>query len=651
MRLLKWGLILGLLFGFFVVLIPQFSRFYLIHWLQGKGYVAKVNSLSVDYFRGEFELLGVNIHTKGRQGLQINQLTVKLDLGAWYHDRLVLRNWRSQGLHIELEQTPQGTQISGLDLGVLDELLKAETGVQLQLVYAADTSICRSHTDAQQQVQKQCLNIGNLQLNDTLARRDAKGWQLTSRSPAQLENVYLRDQNRNISLFYLQKAQLRDFVLSSEWSRIAQLQAYGFHLVERSLDEQKAVENPYQTQFGELLLNDVAFKPGVPAQLHIGTLVATSLRQTLHKDRQAVLLATSQLRQFFPVLDSVIRDSSQSLTLAIGKTRLVDGALAWLDDSVTPAAKESVTGVNLDLSAINSLKPQDSVAMTLIAKLSEKGEVQVRGSLRPFVDGADFDLQGHVRSVDLAHYSAYLKDIFNETLASGWLDGTFQTRASFKQFNLYASLKFTELSLTGAGNVSRQAGDMTLGRAFELLRDRNRSVEMQWRQDYDFSTAKEPLKTALASGFKRTLVKMARSDFRSSGALNLTDMALDGNTVLKFEPLRFNPNERELSDDQARRLRDLAAAVKSKPSQRLKLCAVSTGTEWSALYNHGTAIGQGALVAEDQVQYLLDLAALRARSVKAQLGDLGIASYRLEPCEPEVQMGTKVMSYMTVDLL
>ncbi len=646
MRLLKWLVFVGVMAGLVLVITPLVTRWYLTNWLVAWGYEVQLEGATLRFSRGDIELTGLNVHLPGGRGLRAGHVVLSLDWLAWAGGRLQVRSWSSQGVQFDLLETPAGLKISGLALQGLEEFVNSPVGLQVASLDATDTQICRDISAES----RQCLLLGSLTLADAQLKREGQDWQLSSRSPASIENVYWRDFQKNLAMLFIQKAQFRDFVFTPTWTRVAQFQASGFHFVERSQDEQKALANPYQTQFATLLVTDVAFKTGEPAQLHMGLAEVTGWRQTLHTDRNAALLATAQLREFYPALGRLLSDPAQKLTLALGKTRVIDGAVAWRDESVVPVVGESLTGLNLELGAINTLKPDEAVPITLVTKLGAKGELQIRGSFRPFVDGMAFDLQGQVRGLDLTHYSAYIKTLLNEDVMSGEVDGTFLARASFKHVNVDSSLKLSQFYATGPGLVSRQAGDMTLARAFGLLRDRSQAVQMLWRQEFDLTNTQEPLKATLAKGFRRSLVTMAQNDYRSAGSVDVA-VANGGLNQSRFEPFHFNPNDRQLSPDQTKQLNNLAAVLKSKPSARLRLCAVSTGMEWSALYNQGAPLPRkGALVAEDQTQYLFQLANLRARNIKAKLGELGVASARFDDCESEVQMAVITVSFMTIEV-
>jgi outer membrane protein OmpA-like peptidoglycan-associated protein len=643
MRLLKWAIIVALTVGVFWAVIPQATQWYIQSQLQAQGLQPQIRDLRVDYVSGEFIINGLEIRRGSQVLVRADTLRVAPDLGAWWQSRLVVRKWHSQGLQINLTQTDKGLELPGFTLPMLSSRFDLSKGILFQLVVAAETRICRKSAQLDQ-----CLNLGDVQLGDTLLRQEKSGWQLSSRSPWLLDRVNLRDQQKAIAVFFIQKALLRDLVVSSDWSRVAQVQLNGLHLVERSLDEQKALENPYQTQVGSLLLNDLAYKSGAPSQLHVGQMEVISLRQTLHKNREQVLVATAQLREFFPLLDKLLNPAGQ-LTLSLGKTRILDGALAWLDDSVQPAVRESLSGLNCELSSLNTLKPDEATQLTLVTKLSGRGEVHLRGTVRPFAQPQALDLQGTLRDIDLTHYGSYAQTYFGEVPRHGVLDGSFDLNLGYDRFKLQGRAVLTEIRMSGDGLVTRQGVDMTLGRAFERLRGDGQQVTSEWVFEQDLTQAKEPLRQLMANSFKANFVRQALNGAKPSSRF-MPGVETQLATVNTFDPFRFNPNEKELSPDQLRRMDTLVQLIKTQPKVQVKLCATATAMEWAALYNQGVVPAPGSLVSEGQLQYLQDLSAARTRFVKTQLQNRGIPAGRFVACESDVQMASKIMSYLQVVL-
>lgn len=645
MRLIKWGLILALIFGVFWAAVPWGVRWYINQQMTAMGLESRLGNLKIDYLAGDFILQSWEIRRQGALFLRVEELTLGPDLRAWGAGRLELRTLAARNLQLNWQASDKGLTLAGLPAAQWQTLLKLERGAQFTSISLEQAEFCQREEN-----NNQCWVLGKGQASDVIWRWDRVGWQLASRSTLILDKTHLQNEKANLAVFLIEKSVMRDFVFSNDWSRIAQWQMNGVHLVERTRDEQKNIENAYQTQASSLLINDLGYKTGLSTQLHLGQLDVTSLRQTLHQNRDQVMLATAQLRQFLPFTERFFNPNTP-LTLAIDKTRIYDAAVAWRDDSVTPAVSESLVGLNGELGSLNSLKPNEPTSLTLVTKLSKQSEFQLRGQIRPFARAFSIDVQGNFRNIMLPNYASYFASLYQESPKEGQLDGTVSISAAENQFKLDGIITLTDLRTLGEGNLSRQAQDITLGRAFEKLRGEKHHVDVEWHFTSDLNKEKDPIKTALAKSFKTTLVRMVQNDWRSAGVRNLSGLGTNPDGPLSFDPFRYSPNERDLSPDQGRRLKDLADLINRRPKEKLKLCGIGTNVEWSALYHHGAPIAHGTLVADDQLQYLVDLSAARVRSIKVQLGELGITNQRFISCEPKVEMGSKIMSFVSVEML
>ena len=378
MRLIKWGLIIGMAAGLFWAAVPWGVRWAINKHVAQLGLESHLQDLSIDYVAGDFILHDWEVRSPGHEFLHVQQLQIAPDLAAWWDGRLVLRKLSAQGVRINWQASDKGPVLAGLPAAKWQNLLKLERGAQLNSIALEQAKLCQS-----EQNNDQCWVIGTAQASDVVWRWDRAGWQLASRQALIMDNTHLQNEKANLAVFLVERSLIRDFVLSNEWSRIAQWQITGLHLVERSVDEQKNIANAYQTQASTVLISDLGYKSGVPTQLHLGQLDISSLRQTLHQNRDQVMLATAQLRQFLPMTEQFFNPNTP-LTLGIDRTHIFDGAIAWRDESVTPAVTESLTGLNAELGSLNSLKPDTSTNLTLITKLGQHSEFQLRGQVRPF---------------------------------------------------------------------------------------------------------------------------------------------------------------------------------------------------------------------------------------------------------------------------
>lgn len=589
MRLLKLIAFLSLTLAVGYGVAPYAAQSYIQGWLEDHGYSVHFDGVSVPFGKLEFLLTGVDVHSAEGPGVRAGEIALELNWWAWWTGRLYIQSWHSQGLQLELIDTPTGLAVLGFDAKGLDPFLNSAAGVTIANFSATDTQVCRRAGTGADASQRQCLRFGDINLSDAQLKREGAAWTLSSRLPARLEKVTLRDMKQDIALLLIEKAQFRDFAISPTWTRVAQFQATGFHFVERPAETKKTLSNPYQTQFDTLLLTDAAFKSDKPTQLNIDLMEIIGWKQTLHKDRQAILSMVSALQTFFPGLAQVFADPQNNLSLAINRTRVLKGSAVWLDDSTTPAVKQILPSVSFELGPINTLKWEVPVTVNLLAEFEKSGDIQLKGQFIPFAPKAQFELQGQVHGLNLAIYSPYFKPYFNEDILAGELNGTFLLRAAEQQLTLDAPVKLSQFYATGTGTVGKRSDDLTLARAFSLLRDREQAAHMNWRQAFNLNADAPPLSEQIAHSFKRTLTQMAKNHYKSTELVNELGVQNQPRPKRRLMPLNYSPNTRDLTLDQHKHLNNLVDLLRKNPSSRARLCPVSTAMEWAALYNNGKA--------------------------------------------------------------
>ena len=327
--------------------------------------------------------------------------------------------------------------------------------------------------------------------------------------------------------------------------------------------------------------------------------------------------------------------------LEVLKTRIVDGAVAWLDDSVVPPAQESLKGLSLELGPISSVQPEKRTPLTFVGRFEEGGEVYVRGRIAPFAEHPNFSLEGHVKGLDLAKISAYTETLFAEKVTQGRLDAKFRAEAQSAVLQGDAAIRLSDIASLGG---TRRDGVLSLQESFGRLRTKNNEVDFDTYFDFDLA-ASDSVAEALGREVKRTLSAIAQGQQPSKPVKRIVE-----NKALTFEPMKYNPNIMELIGTQAIRLRDVAQIANEQAGKTLVLCPVTTGGEWAALYRQGKYKGWEQIPSNEKA-HLLDMSRLRAKNLLGKLKEFGVATSRVSICEPTVQLSDEGPSFLTAELL
>ena len=163
---------------------------------------------------------------------------------------------------------------------------------------------------------------------------------------------------------------------------------------------------------------------------------------------------------------------------------------------------------------------------------------------------------------------------------------------------------------------------------------------------FDFDLlAVDSLGEALGRQTKRTLSDLAKGIKPQRRALK--PATEEG---MAFEPLKYNPSERELMGAQAIRFKDITVLAKEYPHKMLSLCPVTTGGEWAGLYRQGKALKSWEQIPSGERKHLLDLSRVRAKAVLKNLGEAGIAKNRIKVCEPSLKLTDDGPSFLSAVL-
>lgn len=642
MRVIKWFIVIIVILAILLALAPFGIKHYSVAWLNKQGYEAEVDTFGFNFVTGKLSIAGLNISDKSGKHVAVDLLETYVRLPELINKEVVLRRFKTQGLsfHLGANESASWTQFSTPFTTIINRYL-IDWRFELVNGLNEQSELCRAGTDAVSI--DQCFTIGSFALRDVVVQNTSKGWQLATRSSVQLQRLYFNDPSSGDSLLYVGDAQIRDWVSDQQETRIGQIAVKAFHLVERTDLEARRLDSPYQTQLDSLLINDIVVTDGgKQVRVQLGLVDLTALRQTLHKNSDASIVLTARLSEVFPsILSLLSRDGDHGLLIEVLKTRVVDGAVAWLDDSVSPPAQESLKGLSLELGPVSSVQPEKRTPLTFVGRFKEGGEVYVRGRLAPFSEHPNFSLEGHIKGLDLAKISAYTETLFAEKVTRGRVDAKFRAEAQSAVLQGDAAIRFTDLTTLGG---SSRGGVLTLQESFTKLRTKNNEVDFDAYFDFDLIGA-QSIAEALGREVKRTLSAVAQGKQPNKPVRRSIE-----NKALTFEPMKYNPNIMELIGTQAIRLKDVAQITKEQAAKTLVLCPVTTGGEWAALYRQGKYKGWEQ-IPSDEKAHLLDMSRLRAKHLLGQLKEFGVASSRISICEPTVQLGDEGPSFLTAELL
>ncbi len=645
MRLIKWsfGLIIALVV--LVAVAPIAAKHYAVYWLTLQGYSAEIKAVSFNAITGKLTVAGLNVRKNKEQGLRIDLLEAHIKVPELLNQEAIIRRLRTQGLRLDLGSLE--TNFTEFTAPIETFVNRRMPAWRFEVMNSLNEHIevCRTGVAPGGKALSQCFSVGSFALRDATVQNTSKGWQLSTRSTSHLQRMYFKDHFNGASLLYLGDAKIRDVVVDQAECRIGQIALKSFHLVERSEIETQRLDIPYQTQLESLLINDIVETRSIKQiRLQVGLVDITALRQTLHKDHNAAFVIVERLREVFPSLDQALSADDRpgpDVVVEIMKTRIIDGGIAWLDDSVSPPAQEALKGLSLELGPFSSAQPGKRSPIIFRARLGDGGEIAVQGHLAPFSEHPNFSVNGHVQGLDLAKMSAYTETLLTEKVLRGRLDAKFSAEGQSSNIQGDATVRLSDISTGGGANMN---GVLSLQDSFLKLKNKNQSVDFEVFFDFDL-LAVNSLGEALGRQTKRTLSDMAKGIKPQRRALkSATEKGM------AFDSLKYNPSAHELMGAQAVRFKDITVLAKENPGRLLSLCPVTTGGEWSGLYRQGKALKSWEQIPSGERKHLLDLSILRAKAVLKNLAEAGIPRNHIKICEPSLKLTDDGPSFLSAEL-
>lgn len=642
MRLLKWFFGIIIILGLLVGLSPLLVKAYIDYRLESKGYEVEIKKLGIDLIFGQVSVHGVKIKSPNNEQLNIFEGVFEFDRRALFQKTFRIDHAELKDFHLDLNVQNEQITFAGLSFDQWMPLAKKNSWpLDLRYIQFTNSELCRIDLN-------QCLNVASASASKLKITANDQGYQVEHSSPVSLNKAYLRDNNSELSIFYLDEFKIGEGLYTPSLRQLKNIELNNFQLVE-SRNSSDSLETPYQTQVGELDIDSLLVDMGSSPRVNLGEVELISLRQALHKDSDAVFVWPSKIKTWLPGLvglnhQGIQVSSEKTAAFNMQSLQIRSGVISWVDQSVNPPALETITQVNLHLEAVSSDTPSAPTKTKLSAKVGEKGALQFEGEVYPFSSTPRFNLMGFIQSVELANISAYTRNVLDQRIEQGTVDASLKLTAENNRLNADTRWRFTDFDFEP---TRRNTGQMPLELSFDLLRDHNNAVDVILPIKGDFSRDNLDLKYIFGTLMRRTINRMAVKEVNPSGAASVDARAKPASKVV-FRPLLYATNERSPAELDLPRIEEIAEKLRAKPSMSLAFCTVSTGGEWSELFNQGQRPNAQTQLSDEQRQIMLDLAIARGRTVEALLLERGVNKAQVVLCQPELNMTQFGPSYTSV---
>ena len=632
MRLVKWLIGIVITLGIILAVTPLVAKWYTLRWLESKGYHADIKKLGMDFIFGELRLQGVDVISP--QGERLTLFDANLDFDLWFllkDQRLVIDKLIVDSAQLDVSRSPQGLRVAGFALGDVLNRLSIDTPLEIRSAEWINTDVCR--------MKQQCLRMESIIFSRAKWQKSTEGWSFIHNAPLVVQKVFLRDQTSNATLFYGAEFNVGHGSYAPGFASLENVVLTNFQFVENSLVDAE-VETPYQTQLGEMTLSSVMGRGGEDARIVVGVVDITSLRQSLHRNPDGKLVLPTRLRALVGQVDW------GQVALVIESLNLRDGAVSWVDHSVSPPAMANLSALNLQVGGIDSSLPDRATAVKLSGKIGQAGTLKLEGDLYPYSPMTQFTLTGFVQGLNLTKLAGYSRVLLAQGVDQGQLDVSISAVARNNRIDADTRWQLANLRLEPTRGNSPS---MPLELSYDLLKDHNNTVAVDLALRGEVGSERLTPKYIFGTQMRRVMSDMARRRVNAAGAVSSPARPAPSGKMA-FRPLLYAVNARYPGDLDRERLREVASMLREKPHLSMVFCPVSTGGEWAELFNGGTRPDAGTELPPEQKQALLDLASARGRTLRAELIDAGVTSEQIVICTPSVDMTQFGLSFVSISL-
>ncbi len=647
MRLLKWTLIFAFMLVVVVVASPFAMRFYVEDNLAERGIEGSIKSVGVNIFTGRLTFKGVKLGQSEKDTVKFGELKAKIGLLALFADELHFQELSARDVEIHYSQT---SAKHGIFAEQLDHFLSRLAGGKLFTVdkfALEDVELCRYIQLSGKNSQMQCMNFGSLYTETLALNRTGNKWRYDFGPRMIVRRAYLQDETHGLSVFYLGEANLEGVIVSPGKRTVRRGEFINFQLVETGDEQAPELFSRFNTQFGRLVLSNLNYSASTDKALSISDVLAESWRQSVHRGPTGEFIVVEKLKDFFPVSQSDDEGVNGLMQVKIGKMRFVDGAVVWYDQAVSPTASEKIARLHLDLSEIDSLKPEQDVQINLKAEAGKiNGILNVRGKVRPFAKGFPHDLAIGASGLDMAKLSAYASEILGQKVHGGEFSSQFKSISDGSELALDGIARIARLDLDKDKNVKFKRTDVT--DLYDLLKNARGAIEFSAEIKHDL-TADSSLNDSLAKAFQEVLYGIANRSYLAGDKNNPVDSARARYSI-QLEPFYFALSEETLSDKYNGRMAAVMRLASSGDSLLIDACPVATAGEWSSRFNSGQALRDKNDVSFKQLQELIDLSLSRFQTIRQELRDSGVPSRRINDCRPQVDLKESGPSYVEISM-
>ncbi len=369
--------------------------------------------------------------------------------------------------------------------------------------------------------------------------------------------------------------------------RVGDISLNDLHALQRSEEE-----NDSSLSFDSLVVKNIHYTPG---SIKIDSTHLDGLASYLSKNKEGKWEHSKWLTQQPADKNSADESSDttnteQAFTIALHSILIeTENKMLFTDHSTEPATHIGLQKLSLNISDLDSTKPDRDTLILLSAQTTRHGTINIEGSARPFAEKISFDATGKIKGFDLRVASPASKKAIGHIIHSGQLDADLTLFAKEGVLDSHLALSLHHFNIKPISKKDSDALDARFGiplnKTLVLLRDKDDSIHLNIPvtgdvSNPDFSPTDAIIKATAKAATVTLITFYTPYGLIFAGGNILFDLA----TALNFDPVEFDAGSAEILDKHHEQLDKLAKLMSKKPQIRLTLCGLTNTADLHALH-------------------------------------------------------------------
>lgn len=662
-RLLKIFLIVVFLLILLRLAAPTLVSWSIVNWFENQQMHAEIEKITIDVSAATFSVFGLAARDDSHDTLKLDELTIGWSWSDLMDSIFRVNRLKLEGLKFDIEAGANGPLVlAGIDVSkqpatdTQSSNKSAPPGWKILLdeLELQNIDVCYR----QQEIHDYCVNLGRMSwrgnFNFDLQKSDRANVPVYADGEVNVENFVVRNNRLQRELVFFERLQLAGLAVDTEDSiALRQLSLSPLTLMSRPRDDY----SPQVTRIDKVTVDEFRLE-----QRRLATIAKISV-----KDQEAVLVTDREGRlELQEWLISANDESTEKSTTAGPADASFQFALEdfeyrsekpieYLDHSKQPPLKVSLNQIEIRLKNIDSRQPEQDSPVYYSAKYGEHGEILIEGTARPLLKKPTFNLDGHIKGLDLRNISAFTQNSIGHTIKSGQLDADLKMNAQSNVLDSRFDLKLHHFELKAVSEKDRQEIDASLGlplnASLSLLRDSDNTIRLDIPVTGDLDNPDFDVSNVIAGATSDAITAAVINYYTPFGLVFAVGGLIDLATALRFEPIEFQPANSAIDSASATQLTELVKLMTERPGVRLTLCGFTGPADRQSLFPETPEIpaDQLALLPE-QSQALVELGEARSANVKQYLVDRKVDASRLIICAAEHQEGEDIAPRVEISI-